>query len=184
MHWRSLPRNVRGWFRAKRTARMIARRGTDIARWSDDNSYDPEWRQRSSQIAAHIKPKSSVLDIGCGLMSLREFLPQDCRYQPVDIVARAPETIICNFNQRELPPRELYDVVVCAGLLEYIHEVEWFIENFSGLWPTLSCELHAPTRPIGRNVSTGEGLGQQPLSSRSRTDVRPGRRKIDPTTEH
>jgi hypothetical protein len=131
MHWRirRLLEDTRILLLATRTALRIVRRGTDFSRWSNDKSYDTSWKQRSAQIAAHIKPKSSVIDFGCGLMSLRDFLPEGCHYQPVDVVARAPETIICNFNQRELPPGKLYDVVVCAGLLEYIYDVDWFIEN-------------------------------------------------------
>jgi len=69
------------------------------------------------------------MDLGCGLMTLREFLPEGCRYQPVDLIRRVPETIICDFNSHQLPPYELYDVVVCAGLLEYIYDLDWFISN-------------------------------------------------------
>ena len=116
---------VRGF----RTLFVVATGSSDRSRWEKSESFRTNWKHRNAAIAARVAAKSSVLDLGCGEMFLREFLPADCRYQPVDLVSRSPETIVCDFNNKELPPPARYDYVVCSGLLEYIHDVDWFVNN-------------------------------------------------------
>ena len=77
------------------------------------------WPDRTSVVAKHIEPNSSVLDLGCGRMELLDFLP-DIEYQGVDCVDRGKGCIVCDFNEDELPPIRHYDYVVCAGLIEYL----------------------------------------------------------------
>lgn len=65
------------------------------------------WDPRIARMAGAIKPNSRVLDLGCGIQKLREYLPAGCSYTPCDVTQRTPDTIVCDFNQGELPPPRL-----------------------------------------------------------------------------
>jgi hypothetical protein len=77
-----------------------------------------KWRMRRFTIAsAMIPPGSSVLDLGCGSMLLREFLPPGCTYIPADLFAdRHPEIIKVDLNKGEFPEGR-FDVVVLLTTL-------------------------------------------------------------------
>lgn len=70
----------------------------------------------------------SIIDLGAGNMYLKRLLPDEIEYYPVDYQKRFSETIVCDFNKYEFP--DIYaDVIVCAGILEYIDNPEWFLEQ-------------------------------------------------------
>ena len=102
---------------------------SDTKRWINEESLKAGWEERNAIIASHISKGASVIDLGCGKMTLRKFLAPECTYQPVDIVKRSPDCIVCNFNKKQLPQRAKYDYVVCSGLLEYIHDLPSFISG-------------------------------------------------------
>jgi hypothetical protein len=52
---------------------------TDVARWSDPRNLDDSWSPRSVAAARHVPPRSTLLDIGCGKMTIEKLLPADCR---------------------------------------------------------------------------------------------------------
>lgn len=58
---------------------------TNIARWSN---MKESWESRIEFMAGFIKANSSVLDMGCGTMVLKKYLPSGCIYQSCDIAAR------------------------------------------------------------------------------------------------
>jgi len=104
-------------------------RQTDKRRWSNARSFKPSWESRNALIASYIAPYSSVMDLGCGEMRLAQHLREGCTYQPVDLVMRSPDTIVCDFNRGEFPPNRKYDVIVCSGLIEYIYDLDGFIRK-------------------------------------------------------
>ncbi len=60
---------------------------------------------------------------------LRELLPKDCCYVPSDICDRGPGTIVCDLDTRPLPGFPDSDVVVFAGVLEYLTDVPGLIAH-------------------------------------------------------
>lgn len=102
---------------------------TDLARWSNPDALEPAWDRRAEIAAQFIPAGARVLDLGCGRMALRRFLPFGCAYVPCDLVARDGDTVVCDFNAGEFPAREAADadVVVMLGVLEYIADTDAFL---------------------------------------------------------
>lgn len=120
----------------------MTKQETDFARWEN---LDRFWPERSEIIVNHIPQGSNVIDLGAGMQQLKEILPNNCTYQAVDLFARDDDTIICDFNQGEFPDIEFYDVVVCQGLFEYIHDIKSFMTNFKNYSGKLICTYHIKT---------------------------------------
>jgi len=103
----------------------IARK-TDTARWSDPAALEAAWDARARLAANFISAGTRVLDLGCGKMSLRNFLPFGCSYQGCDLVARDGQTVVCDFNKGEFPTEAAAnaDVISMLGVLEYITDAD------------------------------------------------------------
>jgi hypothetical protein len=103
----------------------------DAARWADAQALDHAPDERAALAAQFIPAGARVLDLGCGRMALRRFLPNGCRYQGCDLVARDEDTIVCDFNAGEFPAEAAAaaDIVVMLGLLETIVDVESFFTH-------------------------------------------------------
>ena len=99
------------------------RRGTDY-RWADLGRHTPDWDGRTRMIAGFVGPGSRVVEFGCGRRVLETALPDGCVYIPSDIVARGPDTWVCDLNRRPLPaiPDEV-DVAIFSGVLEYVFDL-------------------------------------------------------------
>ncbi len=83
---------------------------------AEANRY-PRKLARLKAAASLIEPGSRVLDLGCGSMLLREFLPRGCTYVPADLYAdRHPEIIPVDLNKGEFPESS-FDVVVMLAVL-------------------------------------------------------------------
>lgn len=107
---------------------LIARRDTDVERWSQPGSVAVNWGKRNRIIGAMLPPDVSVIDIGCGGMGLREHLPMGAVYTPADIVSRTPDTLHIDINRRCWPGGRRWDFAVAAGVLEYVHDIENFMD--------------------------------------------------------
>lgn len=87
------------------------------------------WNRRVKMMAAMISDESqSVADLGCGMMSLKEYLPDSKDYYPVDYCDRGENNLICDFNRREFPDITV-DTVFASGILEHVADYAWFIER-------------------------------------------------------
>jgi hypothetical protein len=109
---------------------QAAARKTDKTRWSNPNSLQAAWDGRA-ELAAHFIPVGArVLDLGCGKMSLRRFLPLGCVYRGCDLVGRDADTVVCDFNQGEFPceAAEEADIITLLGVVEYVTDVDAFFE--------------------------------------------------------
>jgi hypothetical protein len=100
-----------------------------LEHWSNPAALKPAWDRRATFAADFIADGARVLDLGCGGMALRQSLPNGCTYQPCDIVARDPSTIVCDFNAGEFPDAAAgqTDVITILGVLEYIADVDAFL---------------------------------------------------------
>ena len=98
--------------------------GTDKARWEEPSNLRGEWDERTAIIAGRIPPGSTVIEFGAARLSLPRYLAPGCQYQPVDLVARSPETLVFDLNG-ELPPLpSRYDYAVFSGVLEYVADLD------------------------------------------------------------
>jgi tetratricopeptide (TPR) repeat protein len=116
----------------RRRKSVIAKHATDLARWSDDRQLDPAWERRAALAADHIAAGSTVLDLGCGAMTLERCLPLGCAYLPVDVVRRDERTRVCDFNRDGLPSAGGASAVAVLGVLEYVFDVRAFLRGLRG----------------------------------------------------
>jgi len=103
----------------------------DAARWADSNALEQIPDERAAYAAQFIPAGAHVLDLGCGRMALKRYLPNGCSYQGCDLLARNDDTIVCDFNAGEFPTEAAAqaDIVVMLGLLETIVDVESFFTH-------------------------------------------------------
>ena len=90
-----------------------------VGYWGDRDNYVYAWEDRARRAAGFIAPGSRVLDLGCGRMALRRFLPTGCRYVPADLAQWTDEVIPVDLETGAFP-RGSYDVVVILGVLEHL----------------------------------------------------------------
>ena len=104
---------------------------TDFSRWSDVSKFEPEWAERSQLIARLVPKESKIMELGAGAQLLRTYLHPSCTYYAADLFDRGPEhTIVFDLNSRPLPNLKHLelDVVVLAGVLEYVADVRSFVD--------------------------------------------------------
>jgi len=102
--------------------------------WKDNEYFDSAWKSRQELLSERISVEDiSVCDFGCGPGWLKEFISENKQYYGVDYVKRDTETIVCDLNKGEFPNQlEGVDVAVCSGVIEYIENVEDFVERLAG----------------------------------------------------
>jgi hypothetical protein len=103
---------------------------TDAVRWSNPDSLEAAWDGRAELAARFIPAGARVLDLGCGKMALRRFLPLGCVYRGCDLVRRDADTVVCDFNRGEFPREaaEESDIITLLGVVEYVTDVNAFFE--------------------------------------------------------
>lgn len=104
-----------------------------MATWQErENQPDFSWDNwiGRARIMRRMIPDdvNSVLDLGAGGMVLKKMLPSNVAYYPVDYTKRYPETIVADFNQAQFPDIKA-DLAFCAGILEYVKNVDWFVDQ-------------------------------------------------------
>ena len=114
---------------AARTSLRRRRGGSDYRRWAGSRSLSTDWDSRTERIARLIPPGATVLEFGAGRMTLRNQLPEGCKYTPSDLVDRGSGTIVCDLNTPDLPAFPPHDVAVFSGVLEYVNDIEYLIAN-------------------------------------------------------
>lgn len=93
--------------------------------WKTIEYFDPNWKKRITAMAQYVPAGSSVMDLGCGPMWLKEERP-DLIYTGVDYTYRDADNIVADFNKKQFPNRKC-DVAFISGCLEYIESPEWLI---------------------------------------------------------
>ena len=93
--------------------------------------FDEEWKGRVLIMSSFIPPGTlSVIDLGCGKMWLKEFLPAGCAYIGVDYTYRGENSLVYDLNQYQYPEITA-DVIFLSGVLEYINDHEWLIKKIA-----------------------------------------------------
>jgi hypothetical protein len=111
------------------TEGAIEKRATLMRRWETLHIERASgWDRRASIAAGMLTDCPSVADMGCGHMTLERYLSPGTRYLPVDVVRRDKRTIVVDFN-RVPPPLLEAHTAVCLGLLEYLYDVEGFLDK-------------------------------------------------------
>ena len=58
-------------------------------------------------------------------------LPPDCTYTPSDIVARSPDFLVSDLNEKIPFELSRFDTAVFSGVLEYVYDIEKVFEIIS-----------------------------------------------------
>jgi hypothetical protein len=103
----------------------------NLAHWSSPQALEPAHDERAAFAAQFIPAGARVLELNCDRMALRRYLPNGCRYQGCDLIAREPDTLTCDLNAGEFPSDAARDadVIVLLGVLEHIVDVESFFTH-------------------------------------------------------
>lgn len=118
------------------TEQAIKERRTLLERWAHLDLHEAEpWNSRSALAAEFLESHDSVVDLGCGTMTLERYLRPGIRYFPVDVCARDSRTLICDFNTESLPKTSA-SAAACLGLLEYLFDVPAFMRALHDLYAT------------------------------------------------
>jgi len=141
--------------RARQTEKLIRERGTDTQRWAQPENLATQWDARAATAAKFIPAGASVLDIGAGAMALGSLLAPGSRYQPADVVERRPGCFVVDLNRREFPPGT-YDWVTFLGVLEYIHDLRWPLEQAAKAAPRM---IVTYCTDIGADPMLRRGMG-------------------------
>ena len=116
----------------KRSTKNLRKQGnSDLKRWKNTKELDESWNERTYIMASMVNPNSSVIEFGAGNMKLRDKIPDDCSYQPSDIVARFPGVIECDLNEKISIDLNQYNTAVFSGVLEYVYNIENVISQLS-----------------------------------------------------
>ena len=70
----------------------------------------------------------SIIDLGCGLQTLKNKIPQSIQYTGVDLYKHMESTIQVDFNKGEFYNEEV-DIIFCSGIFEYIYDLKTFIKK-------------------------------------------------------
>lgn len=123
-------------------------------RWADLKSFSAQWRNRAALAAAHIPPCSRVLDLGCGTMALRDFLPPNCVYFPADLYSRSPDCQVVDLNKGEFPTGT-YDFITLLGVVEYLTDPQHVLSKALSSAPRMLvtyCTMSEPSLPHRRQM--------------------------------
>lgn len=113
------------------TEKAMAEQRTVLERWRA--LADPEaegWNARAALAAAWLTQQDSVLDLGCGTMTLERYLQAGTRYYPSDVAVRDARTIVVDYNVQP-PPHVDAKAVAILGVLEYLFDPLSFLRALS-----------------------------------------------------
>ena len=75
----------------------------EVARWAEANAPEPSHDERTAFAAQFIPAGARVLDLGCGRMALRQYLPNGCGYQGCDF-----RSMLIDIFGRSYPEKEFF----------------------------------------------------------------------------
>lgn len=98
---------------------------------------------------------SSVVDLGCGQMWLREYLPAGVSYTCCDYVDRGGD-LIADFNKGQFLEVST-DVAFVSGCLEYVDDQRWFLGRVAAHSPRLVISYCSTDRVANLDVRRNHG---------------------------
>jgi hypothetical protein len=139
---------------------------SDFSRWSRPESVVDGWELRAKNVASLIPAGASVLDLGCGVQSLRRFLSPASSYTPADIVKRTEDTIIVELNKGEWPTGR-WGYVCSLGVLEYLYDIRQYFNGASRICTNLIVTYNVNTTTAKQETRVERGW----LSDFSASDI-------------
>jgi hypothetical protein len=94
-----------------------------MIRWAEiATDFGDRWQARAATAAKWLAAASTIVDLGCGTMTLEGYLrPGQC-YIPVDLARRDQRTFVIDLNQgADLARLPSADACALLGVLEYIY---------------------------------------------------------------
>ena len=91
----------------------------------DQKSYRVRTGIMSSMIPADV---TSVMDIGCGVCTLKSYLSPEIIYYGLDCTEREGAEFVCDINKEPLPDVRV-DLYYLAGLVYYVDDLDKFISQ-------------------------------------------------------
>ena len=117
---------------ALRIKALRIKQESDAVRWSRQDVFHQNWKERTLILSKFIKDNCSVVEFGAGNAILKDNLNASIRYQPVDVVKRTEAFMVYDLNSSpftfDLTP---YDIVIFSGVLEYVYTIETVFEELS-----------------------------------------------------
>ena len=100
--------------------------------WEKNYEYKNEFEYRIDNMISllNLNNITSVMDLGCGMQTLKNKIPKSIKYIGVDLYKHVDSTIQIDFNKGEFY-NENVDIIFCSGIFEYIYNLESFIENIT-----------------------------------------------------
>lgn len=101
--------------------------------WREIEYFDEKWKDRIKALSFYISNNDEkICDLGCGKSWLKDYISDRIEYFGVDYIQRNSNTIVCDLNKKELPSTKIMeDVIFASGVLEYMEDMPWLVENFS-----------------------------------------------------
>jgi len=126
--------------RAETTRLLMETGATDAARWADFEAMRAGAAERARAVAPLIEGMigggARVLDVGAGVMALRDVLPAGFRYVPADLLPFDAATAVVDLNQGRFPAGG-YDIVVMLNVIEFVHRPERLLATAADAAPRL-----------------------------------------------
>lgn len=105
----------------------------------NEKFYNNYWRyyetrqEKMFNLATKRKRVTSLLDVGAGVMYVKELIDPDCLYKPLDNIERSYETMVADLNSPtcDLSKEGPFDLGFCSGILEYITDLPRLIKQLS-----------------------------------------------------
>lgn len=120
-------------------------------RWIDGGAFESNWDGRTKLLAQMIPAGASVIEFGCGYVTLNRYLPPGCTYVGSDLYARGHGNLVQDFNAPDFHLSEKYSHCVLSGTLEYVKNIFKFLEVIS---------------PCVNNIATSYALVEHNRSNR------------------
>lgn len=102
--------------------------------WLENFEYNADMVQRLTNMLSlvNMDEVKSIADLGCGTQYLRGVLDEygwSGEYVGLDLYQHKESTVLCDFNKGQFALEGSYDLIVIAGLLEYIYDLESFLNK-------------------------------------------------------
>lgn len=105
---------------------------SDTARWNKLEMLQDAWNERTVLLGDAIPAGAKVIEFGAANYFLKNYLGTKVTYVGADIISRHEDMLVCDLNVKPLQINlEPYDTVVLSGVLEYIYDIENFIQTCS-----------------------------------------------------
>ena len=128
--WREGTEKLRFLNTKRKTIKLRELRKSDIERWSNPKELLENWNERTAILGSKISEGASVIEFGAGNLALKNYLPDNCKYQASDLISRNKDILACDLNEKIKIDLSGYDTVVFSGVLEYVYDIEKVFEQF------------------------------------------------------